>query len=46
MMNSVPMLCFLVPLEEGELCYPEEVELSLGDNVKLLCNLETKCAQS
>ena len=44
-MHSVPVLCFFVPFKERELCDPEEVELALGDNVELLCNLKTECAE-
>ena len=45
MVHSIPVLCFFVPFKERELCDPEEVELALGDNIELLCNFKTECAE-
>ena len=45
MVHSVPMLSFLVPFKEGELGYPQEVELALGDNIQLACALKSQSAE-
>ena len=44
-MHSIPVLCLLVPLEEGELGDPEEIELALGDHIKLARNDLTECTE-
>ena len=43
--HSQPFAAFLVVLEEGEFCDPQEVP-ALGDNVQLLCKLQSQCAEN
>ena len=40
------MLGVFVPFEEGELCDPQEVELSFRDQIQFLCSFQTECAQN